>query len=113
MDSRERTFLALRFEKGDRIPIDIWMSDGCRHKLGLAAPAAWQAFLDAHDVDLRYIKGPRFVGPARRTFADERSQLWAVSLSQGCCSQRAYLGDCLIVFRDCRANGYHWPLRAQ
>jgi len=79
MDSRERTFLALGFEQGDRIPIDVWMSEGCRQKLGLAAPADWQAFLDAHDVDLRYIEGPRFVGPALRTFGDGTSEdIWGV-----------------------------------
>ncbi len=79
MDSRERTFLALNFEQGDRIPMDVWMSEGCRHKLGLDAPAAWAAFLDAHDVDLRYIAGPRYIGPPLRAFPDGTDEdIWGV-----------------------------------
>jgi uroporphyrinogen decarboxylase len=79
MDSRERTMLALSRQTGDRIPIDIWMSDGCRQKLGLSAPAAWQSFLDEHDVDLRYIAGPRFIGPPLRAFPDGTDEdIWGV-----------------------------------
>lgn len=79
MDSRERTFRSLNFEEPDRVPVDVWMSDGFRAKLeaGLGIPTA--AFLDRHDVDLRYIEGPAYVGPPLRTFADGSDEdIWGV-----------------------------------
>ena len=58
MDSRERVFLALNFEEPDRVPIDFWMSDGFKRKLESGLNVTKKEFLDAHDVDLRYIEGP-------------------------------------------------------
>ena len=63
MDSRERTFLSLDHEEPDRIPIDFWASDGTRRKIKSGLGLAFEEFLDRHDVDLRYIEGPRYVGP--------------------------------------------------
>jgi len=61
------------------VRIDFWMSGGLRRKLLSALCVSEQAFLDRHDVDLRYIAGPRFVGPPLRTFADGSSEdLWGV-----------------------------------
>jgi len=62
MNSRERTFLALNFEEPDRVPIDFWISRGFKRKLELALNTSEEAFLDAHDVDLRYIEGVALSG---------------------------------------------------
>jgi len=80
MDSRERTFLSLNFEEPDRIPIDFWSSKGFNRKLGITTVAEHEAFLDAHDVDLRYIAGPRYIGPPLRTQTDgSQDDIWGVT----------------------------------
>jgi len=61
MDSRERTFLALAHEVGDRIPIDFWASKSMIGKLERVHRLRYGQFLDMYDVDLRYIPGPTFV----------------------------------------------------
>jgi uroporphyrinogen decarboxylase len=63
MDSRERTFLALDHAAGDRIPIDFWASASMTDKIERALDTSYGAFLDRYDVDLRYIAGPRYIGP--------------------------------------------------
>lgn len=79
MDSRERVSLALAFQEPDRVPVDLWLSGGLRAKLGAAGWPQDEALLDAYDVDLRYIEGPRYVGPALRTFSDGMDEdLWGV-----------------------------------
>lgn len=64
MDSRERTLLALHHEEADRVPIDVWASRGTRDKIRNGLGMSLEEFLDANDVDLRYIEGPRYIGPA-------------------------------------------------
>jgi uroporphyrinogen decarboxylase len=79
MDSRERTFLALSFQEPDRIPTDFWMSSGFKRKLLSTLGVSEEQFLDAHDVDLRYIPGPRYIGPPLRRSPDGQSEdLWGV-----------------------------------
>ncbi len=79
MDSRERTFLALDFQEPDRVPIDFWMSSGFGHALEAATGTSAETFLDAHDVDLRYIEGPAYVGPPLRRFDDGADEdIWGV-----------------------------------
>ncbi len=79
MDSRERTFLALNHEEPDRVPVDVWMSRGFRLQLERRLGASAEAFLDEHDVDLRYIEGPRYIGPPLRTFEDGTDEdIWGV-----------------------------------
>ena len=79
MDSRERTFQALDFEEPDRAPIDLWLSEGFKRRAGLRRPARLKAFLDAHDVDLRYIEGPKYIGPRLAAFDDGCDQdVWGV-----------------------------------
>ena len=63
MNSRERTFLALEHKPGDRIPIDCWASRSLIKKLEEAFGCSYEHFLDRHDVDLRYISGPEYMGP--------------------------------------------------
>jgi len=63
MDSRERTFLALEHAAGDRIPIDFWASASMMNKIERSLGTSYGAFLDRCDVDLRYIPGPRYIGP--------------------------------------------------
>jgi len=79
VDSRERTFTVLNFEEPDRVPVDFWMSGGFRAKLEAALGLSAAAFLDAHDVDLRYIEGPAYAGPPPRRFADGTDEdIWGV-----------------------------------
>ena len=49
--------------EGDRIPVDFWASRGLRERLPGETGLSFEAFLDEHDVDLRYIEGPEYVGP--------------------------------------------------
>ena len=63
MDSRERTFLALSFAEPDGVPTDLWMSSGLRDKVESGWGKSEKEILDANDLDLRYIEGPRYVGP--------------------------------------------------
>jgi len=74
MDSRERTFLALDFEEPDRVPIDFWASRGLVEMLRRRRGQLFEAFLDEHDVDLRYVAGPHYVGPPLADGCD----LWGV-----------------------------------
>ncbi len=62
MDSRERVFLALNHEEPDRVPIDFWASSGACRVITEATGMTQDEFLDAHDVDFRYIEGPAYVG---------------------------------------------------
>jgi len=79
MDSRERVFLTLGFEEPDRTPVDFWMSDGFRRKLERNLGMGKEEFLDSHDVDLRFIEGPEYIGPPLRTFPDGADEdLWGV-----------------------------------
>ncbi len=63
MDSRERVFAALNHEAPDRIPVDFWASGGCRAGIEAEFGTPFADFLDAEDVDFRYIDGPGYVGP--------------------------------------------------
>jgi uroporphyrinogen decarboxylase len=63
MDSRERTFLTLEHQTGDRIPIDFWASAAMIGKLVCSSGSPYEQFLDLFDVDLRYIPGPNYIGP--------------------------------------------------
>ncbi len=79
MDSRERVFLALDFQPPDRVPVDFWMSAGFEKKLLSGRASSVEEFLDAHDVDLRYIEGPTYIGPPLRTFPGGLDEdLWGV-----------------------------------
>jgi len=74
MDSRERTFLALEHKAGDRIPIDFWATKAVTECLELELGMTRAQFLDHYDVDLRYIEGPRYVGPS----LEEGADIWGV-----------------------------------
>jgi uroporphyrinogen decarboxylase len=74
MDSRERTFLALEHQPGDRIPIDFWASEAMIQKLEKSWGTSYEQFLDRYDVDLRYIPGPEYIGPPLKGGRD----IWGV-----------------------------------
>ena len=79
MNSRERVLCALNHQVPDRVPVDLWLSSGFSRKLALATRVSEQAFRDRHDVDLRYIPGPEYIGPPLRRFADGTEEdLWGV-----------------------------------
>ena len=63
MDSRERVRLVLDHQEPDRIPVDFWASEGFLRKLQAETGMSKEAFVDAHDVDFRYIDGPAYLGP--------------------------------------------------
>ncbi len=83
MDSRERTFLALEHQEPDRLPIDCWMSSGMKKKVEKELKISYEQFLDANDVDFRYIEGPRYIGPALHTDTNNvELDIWGVSRTQ-------------------------------
>ncbi len=62
MNSRERVLLTLDFEEPDRVPRDFWGSKGFYSLLRKERGLNKEQFLDLHDIDLRYIEGPTYVG---------------------------------------------------
>jgi uroporphyrinogen decarboxylase len=71
--------LALNFEEPDRVPIDFWISQGFKRKFESALNQSLEMFLDSHDVDLRYIDGPAYVGPPLKKFSDgSEEDIWGV-----------------------------------
>ena len=59
--------------------MDLWLSSGFRKKAAAAGKPVTDEFLDRHDVDLRYIEGPPYVGPPLRTFDDGTDEdIWGV-----------------------------------
>lgn len=74
MNSRQRTFLALEHTLGDRIPIDFWATAAVAQRLEADYGRPYSEFLDDFDVDLRYIEGPAYVGPALAPGTD----IWGV-----------------------------------
>ena len=77
MNSRDRTFAALRHEPADRIPIDFWASESVIKRIEESSGETYAEFLDRHDVDLRYIDGPAYTGPALEPGTD----IWGVRRS--------------------------------
>jgi len=63
MNSRDRTFLALKHRPGDRIPIDFWATTAVAQHLETGRGKPYAEFLDDYDVDFRYIEGPTYIGP--------------------------------------------------
>ncbi len=78
MDSRERTLLALDHQTADRLPIDFWASRGFLKRLEAETGLSLKGFLDRHDVDLRYIDGPRYIGPPLETGTAGTPDIWGV-----------------------------------
>ena len=79
MNSRERTLCALSLRQPDRVPVDLWISSGFRQKLERRLGITEQAFREAHDIDLAYIEGPRYIGPPLRSFPDgTQEDIWGV-----------------------------------
>jgi uroporphyrinogen decarboxylase len=67
--------MTLNHEEPDHVPIDCWMSAGTKQKLFSQTGLSFEAFLNLHDVDFRYIKGPRYIGPIGTGDMD----LWGVT----------------------------------
>ena len=75
MNSRDRTFSALERRSCDRVPIDFWATRAVARDLETELGKSYPEFLDSYDVDLRYIQGPRYVGPPLAQGTD----IWGVS----------------------------------
>jgi uroporphyrinogen decarboxylase len=79
LDSRERTLLVLNHEEADRVPIDFWASSGTRQRITAGWSVSYDEFLDAQDVDLRYLPGPRYTGPRRvNPHGSDVTDIWGV-----------------------------------
>ena len=74
MNSRERTFKALKHEPVDRIPIDFWATAAVIKKLEDKLEKPYEQILEDYDVDLRYIEGPTYIGTPLATDTD----IWGV-----------------------------------
>ena len=80
MNSRERVELALAHREPDRVPIDYWASGEITAKLLETLGFSTEEELLRHfDVDLRYIAGPRYIGPELAVRADGAVEdIWGV-----------------------------------
>jgi len=114
MDSRERTFLALEHAAGDRIPIDFWASTSMIGKIERSLGLSYGEFLDRYDVDMRYIPGPRYIGPplegSRDIWGVERTAI-EVQVAGGTESYREVVRSPLAgMERADEIERYpHWP----
>ena len=80
MDSRERVFLALKHQEPDRVPRDFWATTETYNKVcrRLNLPNA-TAVLDHFDIDVRYLEGPRYIGPKLIVHPDgSENDIWGV-----------------------------------
>jgi uroporphyrinogen decarboxylase len=80
MDSRERVFLALKHQEPDRVPRDFWATAETYHKLCRRLNLRHAtAVLDQFDIDVRYIEGPRYIGPKLLVHPDgSENDIWGV-----------------------------------
>ena len=60
------------------MPVDFWASEGFYRQLKAATGLAREEFLDLHDVDFRYIDGPRYVGPPLNAAGSDEVDIWGV-----------------------------------
>jgi len=114
MNSRERTLRTLEHRHSDRIPIDFWATDAVVRNLEAVLSKPYKQFLDDYDVDLRYIEGPRYIGPKLAPGTD----IWGVeriAVAAGSCGRsesysevsKAPLSDAQTI-EDIEAYD-HWP----
>lgn len=78
MNSRERFARAMKGEETDRFLFDFWMSDGFENKLKAELGLSKEEFLDKHDVDFRFIEGPKYIGPALKSEGTIDEDIWGV-----------------------------------
>jgi uroporphyrinogen decarboxylase len=89
MNSRERVFTALNHLQPDRVPIDFWATPEAFEKLKkYMGVVTKDAVLDRVGADIRYIDGPRYVGPKLKLDKDgSRDDIWGVP------RKTVYIGD--------------------
>lgn len=106
--SRERVAEALRHQEPDRVPVDFWSTPeadaGLLAAVGLTSR---EALLRAFEVDLRYLAGPRYIGPPLETDAEgNRRDLWGVLRRRvtvsGAGWQQSYWEVVASPLADCR-----------
>ena len=80
MDSCERVAAALAHREPDRVPIDYWVTPEIERRLLARFGFTTQEELLQHfDVDLRYIDGPRYIGPEPKVHPDGSVEdIWGV-----------------------------------
>lgn len=117
-NSRDRVIAALSFERTDRVPFDFWASKGFYRIVKAQQGLDPDAFLDKHDVDLRYIAGPRYIGPPLKSDGEEEADLWgvprevvSVATSYGWETYHEVVDHPLADARtpDDVARYHHWP----
>ena len=79
MNSIERIVCTLEHRIPDRIPVDFWASSGCKEKIKSELHMPYDEFLDAYEVDFRYIEGPVYQGPSLETGDGQQTDIWGVS----------------------------------
>lgn len=101
VDSRERTFLSLEHQEPDRVPVDCWFSSGMKTKLENCRNMPYEQFLDQNDVDLRYIQGPRYIGP-QLIGSDNASEtdIWGVPRRQVRIHLQDETGDYIESYKE-------------
>lgn len=114
MDSRQRTFLALKHQVTDRIPIDFWATAAVIQHLESELDKSYESFLDEYDVDFRYIDGPVYIGPTLAPGTD----IWGVTRTTVAAGSDAHMESYSEVVEapldrvespeDIDAYG-HWP----
>ncbi len=80
MDARERVLTALSHQEPDRVPWDYWAGPEITGRLQeYFGYATKEELLDHLDVDLRYVRGPSYVGLSLRSYDDGSVEdLWGV-----------------------------------
>ena len=100
MDSRERTFIALEHQEPDRVPMDCWVSSGTKQKIESQFKIPFNDFLDLYDVDLRYIEGPQYIGPAMKSGSEVETDIWGVPRKPVRCSLNDSMGICTETYKE-------------
>ena len=80
MTPQQRVQTALAHQEPDRVPVDFWSTQAMDEKLlGELGLADREELLDEFGVDLRYIEGPRYIGPTLAVEPDGiEYDLWGV-----------------------------------
>ncbi|MCK4401899.1 hypothetical protein KAW08_06330 [bacterium] len=80
LNSKTRTLNSIKHEEPDRVPIDFWSTKETDAKLLKHLNLkSREELLEYFDVDFRYIKGPDYIGPELKRYADgSEEDIWGV-----------------------------------
>lgn len=122
MDSitRFKFLISHQYKKLDRILIDYWASSEIDNRLiNFYHIKDKEQLLDLLDVDFRYIRGPKYIGPELKIYEDGSSDdLWGVRRTRTFYGQGEYRGSYETVLKSPLSdattikdveNYNHWP----